>query len=252
LSVSHPEIKVDVINYKQKTEKKVFYDKVIYVLNHFIIDRSLGLINECFTGNLEVLNTMMIGVETDHFIYLDYSHHSQYVNNNVYRTIKNMAIDLVKMYSNEMNQYYTILHLYDLIGYKFPEFPNQGSSFKYFNQLLEENDRLIIEDSYQNIHFTYILDVAEAVRKCLFDKSVVNTEQHLRYDNKGTSIINLVDLFEKENHHVYLYRKINTNKKIAPFKGEPSYLISREFPVNLWVRKRMIYSSEPLKIIKEV
>jgi cupin superfamily acireductone dioxygenase involved in methionine salvage len=90
--------------------------------------------------------------------------------------------------------------------------------------------KLEIQSNYNNIHFVYIMDaikaITEIVRYYLANGVFLHSEEHIRYDNNGTSIKNIVTLFEKVNQIEFKEKNIITLESTAPYHGAPSTFLN--------------------------
>ena len=138
---------------------------------------------------------------------------------------------MIKSYCLAMQKNYFIFHIYDIIGYKF-----YGSSGVNINYWMESKvkGKFIFSGLYENIHFVFIQDAIRAILKTMKSEDIKfkNAEHHLRYNNKGTNIKKIADLFQRSNHDSFFsYMYIDQNKKTAPFYGEPFELLTNDYPM---------------------
>jgi hypothetical protein len=210
------------------------YDMVVYMQDKFIIGSDAFNLQELFGNKLDLLQKIMTKVKTDHFIFIDFSYNSDY-RNPFYQELSRIAKKLIPIYSRLLHKNYTIFCLYNIIGYKFQDFP-----LNFINDLLENKEKIILLDQYDQIHFTYIDDVISTIISSLYDKDRWNTTHHLRYDDIGTSLDEILDLYEEINSYQFKYRYVETNGKIAPYEGKPASFFQQRYEKEDWVKRRVV------------
>jgi hypothetical protein len=141
-----------------------------------------------------------------------------------------MGVELVKKYSRSLHKNYTILYLYDFIGYKFSNFDYPEY---YLNSIFERKRKLIITTEYEYVHFVYTPDIVNAILIVLSkigtkEMTYHNTEEHLRYNNKGFSIVEIANDYERVNNTFFTYKYFNAKQLTAPYSGKPSTLLNNK------------------------
>lgn len=188
--------------------------------------------------HLEALHHALINSNSNHFIYIDFTSGVINPHNKLYKKLKRLSLEMIKSYCDFVNKHYTIIYMYDLIGYKY------NTVFRYhINNILENSRVFKWEGSYENIHLVFIHDAMKAIYQILIrkDKQKTNKEVHIRYDNVGISVKKIVEHFQNVNKNVWKikpleYIDISNNKKTAPFFGNPYELLKNEYPMDEWVR----------------
>jgi len=178
-----------------------------------------------FSINIKMLHDAL-QLDTDSFIYLDYSYNC-YLNDTLYQNFSSISRQMVKFYCNYFERNYSILFLYNIIGYKFKNYQGQVNNL---NDILEHSKRLVINSEYKYIHFVYIRDVLNVITSLILEEQVSSKEEHIRYNNIGFDIEKLIFLFEQLNgpDYTFKYKKLNIGNKIAPCTGNPSKLLTNK------------------------
>jgi len=195
------------------------YESVIFC-KHVILDTyDTNNMADFFNIHLSQLNNILLHANSSHLIYVDFTNGIlQKTNNDLNNKLKQMSLQMIKSYSSNVRKHYDILYIYDLIGYKNFEF---FGLYNNLNDQLESQKNFIWSYPYSHLHLVYIFDVMNMLLK-LIDKSekkIINNEYHVRYDNKGTDIKDIVFSFEKYAMNIpkFKYIEIYENESTAPF-----------------------------------
>jgi len=180
---------------------------------------------------LDVHNALLL--QGKHFVYIDTSM-SSLEDSLLNQKIKNNAVELVKDYSKFLNMKYTILYLYDLIGYK----NTDDLTKNHINIKLEWSHVLRLNNRYDRYHFVYIWDFTEAIANLINNQKNYSSEEHLRYDDNGSELLEIARLFETVNGRVFSNIYLNNTSTVQPFKETPSKLLIRTPNPERWVKKR--------------
>jgi hypothetical protein len=181
--------------------------------------------DQMFSFNIKMLHEAL-QLNTDLFIYLDHSYNC-YLDNAVFQNFLSINRQMVRSYCDYFEKNYTILFLYNMIGYKFKNYQGEVNNL---NDILEHSKRLIFNSPYRYIHFVYIRDVLNILTSLVLNNQNANKEEHIRYNNMGFDVEKLILLFEQLNdpNYTFEYKKLNIGNKIAPCAGSPSKLLSNK------------------------
>jgi PhoPQ-activated pathogenicity-related protein len=187
--------------------------------------------NQMFSINVKMLHDAL-QLNTDLFIYLDRSYDCYLANNAIFQNLLSINRQMVKSYCDYFEKNYTILFLYNLIGYKLKTYQGEVN---LLNHVLEHSKKLIFNSEYKYVHFVYIRDVLEIIASLVLqadnvDSRDYNKEEHIRYNNIGFDVEKMISLFEQLNSpdYVFKYKKLTIGNKVAPCHGEPSQLLSNK------------------------
>lgn len=180
-----------------------------------------------FFSSLQLVRQALL-LNYDHFVYVDLSHQTDIVNL-TYKTCIDIERLMVTNFCSFLQKKCSVIYLYDIIGRTVEQtqrrFHNVGEilSDKFFSK----SNTLNYSFYYQNKHLVYINDAMRALVKIISSPDI-GQEEHIRYDDVGFNVENIIPLFEKVNKIEFANKNIIIGKEKAPILGAPS-LFLKEF-----------------------